>query len=402
MLPELEGLRAVAALGIVTTHVAFQTAVGSPLLERFDFFVAVFFALSAFLLARGRWRGGYFARRFARIAPAYLVCVGVVLLTLPPLARVSLSQVVANVALVQVFVPGSLIDGLTHLWSLSIECTFYLVLPAYMALGQRGRWAALIAACVVGLLWPWVVWGRYDPDVLNLQIWPFSYAPWFAVGLVLAELERYGVRYAGPRWPFALVSLPVAWFAGVVGPAGLAHPTPREFNARVILGALFAALVVAPYALGPRFSGTWLASAPMRALGKWSYSIFLWHMAVLYWVFPVLGVPLFGGHFALVLLATVAASVAVAYISYELVEVPCARWLRARIPARTSDGASSRVGAEERDLELGGVRGGVRASGAERGGAGASGAERDGAGASGTVRSGAGASAGEGARLHAE
>ncbi|WP_254868192.1 acyltransferase [Corynebacterium sp. Marseille-P4321] len=391
MLPELEGLRAVAALGIVTTHVAFQTAVGSPLLERFDFFVAVFFALSAFLLARGPWRGGYFARRFARIAPAYLVCVGVVLLTLPPLARVSLSQVVANVALVRVC--AGLAYRRAHAPMVPVHRVHLLPrLAGVYGAGAAGRWGALIAACVVGLLWPWVVWGHYDPDVLNLQIWPFSYAPWFAVGLVLAELERYGVRYAGPRWPFALAALPVAWFAGAVGPAGLAHPTPREFNARVILGALFAALVVAPYALGPRFSGTVLASAPMRALGKWSYSIFLWHMAVLYWVFPVLGVPLFGGHFALVLLATLTASIAVAFISYELVEVPCARWLRARIPARTSDGASSRVGAEERDLERDAERTGRDASGAERSGAGARDAERG----------GAGASAGEGARLHAE
>lgn len=327
MLPEIEGLRAVAALGIVVTHVAFQTATGHPLLERFDYFVAVFFALSAFLLARGRWRPGYARRRVARIAPAYVVCVSVVLLTLPPLASVGWPQVVANLTLTQLYVPGSLIDGLTHLWSLSTECAFYLVLPAYAALGERWRGRALFASVVFALVWPWLVWGRYDPDVLNLQIWPPSYAPWFAVGLALAELERHGVRFRGPRWPFALAALPVAWFAGVVGPPGLEHPTPAQFNTRIILGTLFAALVVAPYALGPRYGGTLLSSPPMRALGRWSYSIFLWHMSVLYWVFPVLGVPLFGGHFALVLAATLAATVAVAYVSYELIEVPGARWL---------------------------------------------------------------------------
>ena len=36
ILPELDGLRAVAAYGIVATHVAFQTATGSAVLERFD------------------------------------------------------------------------------------------------------------------------------------------------------------------------------------------------------------------------------------------------------------------------------------------------------------------------------------------------------------------------------
>ena len=328
ILPELDGLRAVAAYGIVATHVAFQTATGSAVLERFDYFVAVFFALSAFLLARGGPREGYYSRRVARLAPAYVVCVAVVLLALPPLAGVTWGQAVANLLLVQVYVPHSLIDGLTQMWSLCIEAAFYVVLPLYLRLDGRGRRAALAGSVALGLAWPWAVGGISDPAVLNMQIWPPSYAPWFAVGLLLAELERAGVRYAGPRWPFPVLALPVAWVAGVIGPRGLEHPSPAEFNVRVLLGAVFAALVVAPYALGQRFDGTVLSSPAMRTLGRWSYSVFLWHMAVLYFVFPVLGVQVFSGHFLLVYAATALASTAVAYISYELVEVPGARLVR--------------------------------------------------------------------------
>lgn len=56
-LPAVEGMRACAAIGVVVTHVAFQTghttgAVGR-VLGRFDLAVAVFFALSGFLLWRG-------------------------------------------------------------------------------------------------------------------------------------------------------------------------------------------------------------------------------------------------------------------------------------------------------------------------------------------------------------
>src|SRR5690625_3215502 len=56
-LPSLEGLRAVASMGIIGTHVAFQTghdvgALWERILGRFDFFVAVFFVLSGFLLWR--------------------------------------------------------------------------------------------------------------------------------------------------------------------------------------------------------------------------------------------------------------------------------------------------------------------------------------------------------------
>jgi len=56
-LPAVEGMRACAAIGVVITHVAFQTGhssgVDGRLFGRFDLAVAVFFALSGFLLWRG-------------------------------------------------------------------------------------------------------------------------------------------------------------------------------------------------------------------------------------------------------------------------------------------------------------------------------------------------------------
>ncbi|EEI18052.1 acyltransferase [Corynebacterium sanguinis] len=325
-------MRAVAALGIVVTHVAFQTATYHPVLERFDYFVAVFYALSAFLLTRGGQRPGYYRRRLARLAPAYLVCVAVVLATLPELAHISPPQVLAQVFMVQIYLPDGLVAGLTQIWSLCVEVAFYLVLPLYLRLSTPHRTLTLAVTIPLSLAWPWAIAGV---TAVNMQIWPPSYVLWFAVGLILAELERIGVSYRGPRLPFALVALPVAWFAGVVGPAGLEHPSPAEFNARVILGALFAALVVAPFALSPREDGV-LASSAMRRLGRWSYSIFLWHVWVLSFAFPLLGVPVFGGHFAAVLVFTVAFSVAVSYVSYELVEVPGARWVTSRFH-RNSD-----------------------------------------------------------------
>ncbi len=337
-LPELSGLRAVAALGIVVTHVAFQTGTESALLSRFDYFVSVFFALSAFLLAR-RWRTqGYYAKRIARIAPAYLVCVAIVLLALPQLSGVSWGQAMANLLMVQIYVPDGLIAGLTQLWSLCVEVAFYLVLPAYMALGRRGRVVALVVGTCLALLWPWLpfVHDSIDAWGVNLQIWPISYVPWFAVGLVCAEVDprlttntrrlRHLQRLLRPRWLYWLAALAVAWFAGLeaVGPLGLEHPSPAQFNVRVLLGTVFCALVLVPYALAPTSSGA-LASPVMQALGRWSYSIFLWHVAVLSAVFSLIGVPMFSGgffDFFIVLATTVAISIAVSYISYELVEKP--------------------------------------------------------------------------------
>ena len=87
-------MRACAAIGVVITHVAFQTGhttgVDGRLFGRFDLAVAVFFALSGFLLwrghaaaARGLRRapptGHYLRSRLVRIMPGYLVAVVVIL-----------------------------------------------------------------------------------------------------------------------------------------------------------------------------------------------------------------------------------------------------------------------------------------------------------------------------------
>ncbi|EUA43082.1 acyltransferase family protein [Mycobacterium xenopi 3993] len=71
-LPAVEGMRACAAIGVVVTHVAFQTGhssgVDGRLFARFDFAVAVFFALSGFCCGVGtRRRRAAWARRRRRV-----------------------------------------------------------------------------------------------------------------------------------------------------------------------------------------------------------------------------------------------------------------------------------------------------------------------------------------------
>src|SRR5664279_2258570 len=94
-LPALDGVRAAAALAVLTTHVAFQTASVArgpfgALQGRLDCGVAVFFALSGFLLARP-WILGtspttaqYFLCRAARILPAYWLAMVVAVIADSP------------------------------------------------------------------------------------------------------------------------------------------------------------------------------------------------------------------------------------------------------------------------------------------------------------------------------
>lgn len=350
-LPALEGLRAVAAVGIVLTHVAFQTGVDptsvvGSLLARFDFFVAVFFFLSAFLLWRRHYAdrtvpaiGRYLWKRAGRILPGYLLCVAAVILLLPEASRMSWSQILANLTLTQVYVPDALAPGLTHLWSLSVEVGFYLVLPLLALLiggfSRRTRILAIVALAVLSLGWAFLPFVSSTPaeGLPNRQIWPPGFALWFALGMLAAEVEGRVPAWAGRllrvRWPWWIVALVVAWVAGQpwFGPVGLTHPEPAEFVLRVLAGGVFAFAIVGPAALAPSERG-WLCSPPMQALGRWSYGIFLWHVAMLSVAFPLLGVSPFHGATVQVLAVTLALTIPVAAASYVFIEEPGNRLAR--------------------------------------------------------------------------
>ena len=209
-LPAVEGMRACAAMGVVVTHVAFQTGhssgVGGRLFGRFDLAVAVFFALSGFLLWRGhaaaargvaaRPRTGHYLRsRLVRIMPAYLVAVVVILTLLPDADHASPTVWLANLTLTQIYVPLTLTGGLTQMWSLSVEVGFYLALPILALLARRvpvGARVPVIAA-LGALSWAWGWVPVHTGPGTNPLNWPPAFFSWFAAGMLLAEWAHSGI-----------------------------------------------------------------------------------------------------------------------------------------------------------------------------------------------------------------
>ncbi len=66
----------------------------------------------------------------------------------------------------------------------------------------------------------------------------------------------------------------------------------------------------------------------MVTLGRWSYGLFVWHLAALAMVFPVIGEFPFNGHMPVVLALTLVFGFAIAAVSYALIESPCRNALR--------------------------------------------------------------------------
>jgi peptidoglycan/LPS O-acetylase OafA/YrhL len=357
-------MRACAAVGVVVTHVAFQTGhtggITGRLFGRFDLAVAVFFALSGFLLWRGHAAaarglrsvpptGHYLRSRIVRIMPGYLVAV-VVILTLLPDANADLTVWLANLSLTQIYVPLTLTAGLTQMWSLSVEVAFYLALPLLALLARRvpvrARIPVIAAVAVASFGWAVMVAASpFDaPYGINPMNWPPAFFSWFAAGMLLAELTVTEIswphRLARRRVPMAVVAVVAFLVAAspLAGPEGLTPGTVSQFIVKTAMGAVLAAALIAPLVLDRTDTPhRMLGNTTMVTLGRWSYGLFIWHLAALAMVFPIIGEFPFSGHMPVVLVLTVLFGFAIAAVSYALVESPCRvalrRWERRSDPA---------------------------------------------------------------------
>jgi peptidoglycan/LPS O-acetylase OafA/YrhL len=377
--PTLDSYRALAALAVVATHVGFQTAAGvegplAPVVSRLDIGVAIFFVLSGFLLyrpwslaalrdTRGPATVPYLWRRALRIVPAYLVVVAAAMLLVRGNEGRGIDEWLRQLFLVQIYHPGALVPGLTQMWSLGTEVAFYVALPLLAWLATRrhrghparsARFQATVlgayAVAGVGFLAAVRAAGVLDPRTASL--WLPAHLDWFAVGMVLAVASAYvaavpaaadtsgwrvlaGAAHApGAAWGVALGVFLVAT-TPLAGPRTLDDPTAGQAVAKHVLYAVVAGFLLLPGTLGPRH-GTWataMTARPLARLGTISYGIFLWHLVVLDLVFVGLGRDFFTGGFWTVLALTVAGTVAVAALSWRVVEQPALQ-LKDRGPGR--------------------------------------------------------------------
>jgi len=204
----LTGIRAVAALLVVGTHAAYTTGkythgywglVGS----RMEIGVPIFFVLSGYLLFRPWVKSAatdgpapslsrYAWHRVRRIMPAYVVTVLIAYVLYHfrdagPNPGHSWLGLARNLTLTQIYCNGYLgkylHQGLTQMWSLAVEASFYLVLPllAYVLLVLicRRQWQPkLVLGALAGmaLISPaWLVLVHTDhwfPDGARLAGFP--------------------------------------------------------------------------------------------------------------------------------------------------------------------------------------------------------------------------------------
>ncbi|MEB3981994.1 acyltransferase family protein [Mycobacterium sp. 663a-19] len=363
--PDIEGLRAVAVLGVVLFH-ADVPGVGGGYVG-----VDVFFVISGFLITGLLWRevsstGTVRLRRFygaraRRLLPASAT-VGVVTAiasaALLPLlqAKTVMGDGVASalyVANYRFIVQG--VDYLAanlppspfqHYWTLGVEEQFYLVWPAMMIgtawLIRRARRRTRARAAQGPYLAVLVLVGVVSFAMSLVVTYVTLPVAFFSLPTRAWQLAAGGlVAVTAGRWR-RLPALPAA----IVGWAGLAlillactlFGTNTLYpGTAALLPVLGTVLVIgAGCAAASRGCGRVLSVPPMRAIGRVSYSWYLWHWPVLVLAPPLLGHPLGPAG----KLATVVISAGLAVLTLHLIENP----LRFAAPLRRSPRRSLALG----------------------------------------------------------
>ncbi len=360
-IPALDGLRAVAVVGVMLFHGGISWMPGGFL------GVDVFFVLSGYLittlLLRERVGTGridlraFWVRRLRRLLPALLVLLAVVAVASPflldPAQRTTLRGdglaalgYVANwrfVVTEQSYFSGTP-SPLRHLWSLAVEEQWYVAFPVVVALAlRRGRrapqllLAGLVAATAASVLWmAHLAAGAFD--LSRAYYGTDARAHSLLVGAILAVVAA--------QWPLHRLRRTLA-LGGLLGAGGVAaaYLFVHESDAWMYRGgflalALATAALVAGIAL-PRPENRLarvLAVRPLVAVGKVSYGLYLWHWPVNVALTPRrLGLD-GDGWWEDPAVFAVRTTVAVAFTvaSYVLVEVPVRRHgldgLRLRVP----------------------------------------------------------------------
>lgn len=304
--PALDGLRAVALLGVIGYHAGIDRLHGGFL------GVSAFFTLSGFLItalllseraSSGRIDlGSFWRRRVRRLLPAALLTIAVTVVLVAAIGDDSQLARLRTDALASLlhfsnwrFIAGGDSYGalfespsfFRHFWSLAVEEQFYLVFPLAIATLLRvtrgaGRLfiGVLSAFAVVGLAWPAVLLAN-GATTDRLYFGTDTRLGELAVGALLAVWWTRRDRSVPDR-PVVVSAVAVAALVVMGAMWTTAEPSDRFlYQGGLALHAVLT-LVVVVAAVAP--SGPLravLSWEPLRRIGVVSYGAYLFHWPIL-------------------------------------------------------------------------------------------------------------------------
>jgi peptidoglycan/LPS O-acetylase OafA/YrhL len=325
VLVQLDALRGVAILAVFVQHLgdrffpflevrathalpAWLAPWALTILHHAWWGVDLFFVLSGFSLAQGYVsafradRDGpsahvFLARRAARIVPAFVVAIAVMIAVHPRVVRCPgfPAALLAHLTLLQGYVTPGGIVLLGAAWSLTTEAHFYLLLPLIarplLSRDATRRW--LTAGVLCALAWgsraalhAWILEPGVHTALLEAsqRRWISSRLDQFVLGALAAAI--HATIRSSPRAAEAARRAPIALAASIVALViafrleGALYLDPHGSWPYALLSLATAALVLAASLIEGRVLA-WIAPKPLRALGVVSYGVFLYHQLAL-------------------------------------------------------------------------------------------------------------------------
>ncbi|HEX6601583.1 MAG TPA: acyltransferase [Solirubrobacterales bacterium] len=332
--PLADGARGVAVPAVMIVHAwlftggfgGFTESLPNRAVVRLDTAVAVFFFLSAFLLYRPMIAhraggpaapkvGDYARRRFLRIYPAYWLAL-TALAIFPGLVGVFSDQWWSFYSLFFFLDPANSSQpcigdpgfrcGLPQSWTLTVEMTFYIVLPLYAMLTARlfrdrdvGSWVRWEVGMLVVLMAISLVLGAL-PEMRDHAWFRFSFLShffWLGLGLAAAVISagyrnqrgalpsplRYLAERQGLCWGLAFAIYLFTVFVFYPAPFPVAPFSEAERMGLDFLQGLLAVLLLIPAAFGDPNRGVAARVFGHPAVvwtGLISYGLYLWSVTI--------------------------------------------------------------------------------------------------------------------------
>ena len=313
VLTNLQGLRALAALGVVAFHFGLMPATAIPFGVGASG-VDIFFVLSGFIIAHSSARSSrhFLAHRLIRVLPAYWIATLIAaLFTLQNMDLAGASDWLVQ-SLFYLPHPAGRPPLIFVAWTLVYELAFYLLYWVALRFGTR----TAPAACLAFLLTLALVHPQGMPGP-----WPLLLEFAMGIGIYLG-VERYRLAELVPGWSGLLLSA-----VGLVLLPRMSGFSPDDYQSlvRVLCWGVPAAMIVFGLVIAEH-GGLAIRSKLVLLLGAASYAIYLLHPVA---VGQLIQLPSIAPPFSWALgLLAAGVTVALSVAFHLFLEVPLLRRLR--------------------------------------------------------------------------
>lgn len=330
--PDIDGLRALAIIGVLIFHLKDSWLPGGFL------GVDVFFVISGYLITSIIHReitevrfsfARFYERRIRRILPAFFAFVFITsivcaIIMMPTelmafgkslrYALFSISNIHFKEATQDYFNADASTFPLLHTWSLGVEEQFYIVIPPLLLL--LFRWknntitfsASLLILFLLSLIA--CIWRAQEDTTAAFFLLPYRAWQMLLGALLTTPIAK---RFATPLIGnfFAPLGVALILASYIFISSSWYHPALSSIGA-----CIGAAIIILSGAANKSLTYRILSSRPLVAIGLMSYSLYLWHWPIIVILRPILG------HSTPTLAGLALFSTFVAWVSWRWIETP--------------------------------------------------------------------------------